>query len=276
MSIKYTKMDACGNLFMLIEWPKNTPLPSLETIRKWSNSSSGIGFDQLMIIEEPSSNKFDARYTTFNADGSEAEQCGYGARCVARYLTHKYNIKNIKLESLSGQVDASLINNNRITTSLGIPEFRPKSLPYFYNDNNSIHKASINGCDLDYSVLSMGNPHAAIIDDGLDEHDLNGISDYMQKDKNRFPESVNVGFMKIKNKKELALRVFERGVGETLACGTGAAAAAAIGIKLYNLNLRLRIIMSGGVLEVHWPSLEEQLWLTGEANICYEGDIDYV
>ena len=122
----------------------------------------------------------------------------------------------------------------------------------------------------------MGNPHAVIIDDGLKEQDLNGISDYMQNDKNLFPESVNVGFMKIKNKKELALRVFERGVGETLACGTGAAAAAAIGIKLYNLNLRLRIIMSGGVLEVHWPSLEEQLWLTGEVNICYEGDIDYV
>ena len=275
MSIRYTKMDACGNSFMLIEWPNNIPLPSPEIIRKWSSPSSGIGFDQLMIIKDPSSSKVDAKYITFNSDGSEAEQCGNGARCVARYLTHKYNTKNIKLESLSGHVDASVINNNKITTSLGIPEFSPKSLPFFYNDKKNIHQLNINGSALDYSVLSMGNPHAVIINDNLDEQDLKNISDYMQKEKNLFPESVNVGFMKIKNKKELVLRVFERGAGETLACGTGAAAAAAIGIKIYNLDLEVRVIMPGGILEVHWPGLKGQLWLTGEVNFCYEGDLNY-
>ena len=275
MNMRYTKMAAAGNSFAIIEWPESLELPDSNTVCNWSNAAIGIGFDQLMIIREASKISADAKYYIFNADGSKAEQCGNGARCVAKYLSKKKDKKNIKLESVSGDVEALVLKDSNVTISLGIPDFNPKSLPFFYNDKKDIYITNFKEISLKYSVLSVGNPHIVVLNDGLGDKNLEDISYFFQNEKNLFPEGVNVGFMKIINKELITLRVFERGVGETLACGTGAVAAVAVGIKYYDLNEKVKVTMLGGELAVSWPSLLDQLWLTGKTNYCNDGEINY-
>ena len=273
MKILFTKMHGAGNDFIVInQLNKNYNLTPKE-IKILSNRQLGIGFDQLLIVENSVLPNAEFKYRIFNADGNEVEQCGNGARCFLLFLKNSgiSDKKTISVETKSGVISLSFEDNNKISVNMGFPNDNPESIPFLQNYSPS-QTTYINDVEHYFYPISLGNPHAVIKLDTLDNIDFSLIGEKLQNSK-FFPNSVNVGFLRIINKSEIALKVYERGSGLTLACGSGACAASIISIKNGWVTSPVKVQMDGGELIVKWGPNHEAI-LIGPAKVVFEGEFD--
>jgi diaminopimelate epimerase len=259
-------MHGLGNDFMLVEWPAERPLPEPGLVRQLSDRRRGVGFDSLLLIEP------EAHYRVFNADGGEAAQCGNGARCIAAYLADG-KPQDIELFSAAGAVDARVANGGVVSINLGEPDFSPAAVPFVTAGAAASYHLELVSGPCEFSVVSMGNPHAVIAVDSVETAAV-GIIGRELAAHAAFPESVNVGFAEWVSAANIRLRVYERGVGETLACGTGAAAAVAAGRRRGVLDESVAVDLPGGRLLVDWSGAGTDLWQTGQTTTVYEGVIE--
>lgn len=266
MQLKFEKMHGAGNDFMLVEWPADQSPPAQELVRAWGDRRLGVGFDSLLLVQPGGS------YRIFNSDGGEAEQCGNGARCIAAYLANGAPAE-IALTSLAGPVAARVGEGGVVSINLGQPDFRPQALPFEADAEADSYRLELRSGPVEFGIVSMGNPHAVIDVDSVDEAPV-GIIGAELAAHAAFPEGVNVGFAETVSPTELKLRVFERGIGETLACGTGAAAAVATGIRRGVLEASVAVHLPGGRLDVEWQGAGADLWQTGQTTRVYEGLIE--
>jgi len=273
VKIPFTKMHGIGNDFIIINQIDVDYHLSKKIIHQLANRRTGIGFDQMLIIEKSSLEHADFKYRIFNADGSEVAQCGNGARCFFRFI-HYHGLsakKNIVVETKAGILSLFDKDNGMIGVDMGEPIFNHEKIPYQQNSQNDLNLL-FNNQKYIFDVISMGNPHAVIKVDDFDSINITEISKNLQTS-NAFPESVNVGFLKIKNKKQIRLKVYERGSGLTLACGSGACAAAVIAIQNDWVDNPVKVVMDGGELEIFWKN-KHSVVMVGPAQIVYEGLIE--
>src|SRR5210317_153720 len=273
VKIPFTKMHGIGNDFIIINQIDVDYHLSKKIIHQLANRRTGIGFDQMLIIEKSSLEHADFKYRIFNADGSEVPQCGNGARCFFRFI-HYHGLsakKNIVVETKAGILSLFDKDNGMIGVDMGEPIFNHEKIPYQQNSQNDLNLL-FNNQKYIFDVISMGNPHAVIKVDDFDSINITEISKNLQTSY-AFPESVNVGFLKIKNKKEIRLKVYERGSGLTLACGSGACAAAVIAIQNDWVDNPVKVVTDGGELEIFWEN-KQSVVMVGPAQIVYEGLIE--
>ena len=263
-------MHGLGNDFIVINNLNDVYNESSINIPKLANRHTGIGFDQLLIVESSERADVDFKYRIFNADGQEVQQCGNGARCFALYVFEKKLTSKIKLnvETLNGDIGLIINNTSSVTVNMGEPEFMPSKIPA--NLDNQHKKYSINGTEM--GVLSMGNPHAIINSENIENIEIDKIAKDIQNS-GYFPEGVNVGFMQINSPTNISLRVYERGVGETQACGTGACAAVVFGVENNLLDITVSVSLPGGDLEINYEKGSE-VFMTGPAEFVFEGSIE--
>jgi len=267
--IYFMKMQGLGNDFIVIDNIEGNICLSIEEIRQLSDRHFGIGFDQLLMVESATTKGVDFRYVIFNADGSEVSQCGNGARCFALYLQKKDLTKKntITVETKSGKLVLTINQDNSVRVEMGEPNFVPSEIP-FITQSQAI-EYSLEGQKV--GVLSIENPHAVIILKDIDTEDIKAIASRLQNS-DYFPESVNVGFMQILDRNEINLRVIERGVGETLACGSGACAAVIHGIQLGLLEDKVKAHLKGGDAFVEYNG--DTVYLSGPGEFVYEGAVN--
>ena len=273
VKIPFTKMHGIGNDFIVINQMNAKYNLTKNTIQNLSNRHTGIGFDQLLIVEESSNTKADFKYRIFNKDGAEVEQCGNGARCFLHYVYSKglTDKKVVKVETVKGNISLTEKEDGAIEVNMGNPNFNLTDIPYV-SVNETIPSVIINGKKHSINLVSMGNPHAVIKIDNFENIDIPSIAHKLQNSKS-FPKGVNVGFLKVISKKQLRLKVYERGSGLTLACGSGACAAAVIAIRnSWTIN-PVHVAMDGGELRIEWQH-EQPVLMTGPAQIVYEGFIE--
>lgn len=273
MKLAFTKMNGLGNDFMVVDWPADRPPPTSEQVRQWSDRRRGVGFDQLLVIGNARPAGGDASYRIFNADGGEVEQCGNGVRCLARYLAPRFGRERLRLVSPAGTVAARVQSPERVSVDLGVPNFQPSVLPFVAPVERDRYRLDVDGQSVEFGAVSMGNPHAVIAVDEVATAPVAVIGPALQRHAS-FPQSVNVGFMQVESERRIRLRVYERGAGETLACGTGAAAAVAVGRRWGLLAEEVEVQLPGGVLSVNWPGPGAPLWQTGPTTAVYEGYLD--
>ncbi|VFP86887.1 Diaminopimelate epimerase [Candidatus Erwinia haradaeae] len=270
----FSKMHGIGNDFMVVDAITQNIYFSSELIRRLSNRHYGVGFDQLLIIESPSDPDIDFHYRIFNADGSEARQCGNGARCLARFLrlhglTNKHDIC---VSTQSGCIVLHVISDDMVSVNMGEPDFLPENIPFYAKAQKKSHVIRVAATSIKCGVVSIGNPHCVLQVDNIKTAAVQRLGEAIANHK-RFPKQVNVGFMEMINPKHILLRVFERGSGETLSCGSGACAAVAVGIQQENLADTVRVDLSGGSLSVSWKGEGNPLYMTGSATHVYDGYI---
>ncbi|WP_187312802.1 diaminopimelate epimerase [Buchnera aphidicola] len=272
--MNFSKMHGLGNDFMVIESiTQDFVLPSLK-IKELSNRNTGIGFDQLLLIEKSYNSKYDFHYRIFNSNGNEVEQCGNGARCVGLFLVLKglTNKKQIHLSTNKKNIIINFISQDIIEVNMNEPDFQLssiKSLEYLKNHNFSVKIINNN---LLCSLVSIGNPHCVIQVESIKHAPVKNISKIIEK-KSIFPCGINIGFMQILNKNHIKLRVYERNEGETQSCGSGACAAVAIGIAKNLLANNVKVELLGGNLSIKWKGFGKSLYMIGPANYIYEGFI---
>jgi diaminopimelate epimerase len=274
MELKFTKMHGLGNDFIVIDAISQPVSLDPATIRRWADRHFGIGFDQLLVVEKPRESG-DFRYRIYNADGGEVEQCGNGARCFARFV-HDRNLtskKTIRVETARGIITPTIEDNGEVTVNMGIPRFEPAYIPFIAPQRALTYSLAINGKEVEISAVSMGNPHAVQIVPDVDSAPVTSEGPIIESHP-LFPEKVNAGYMQIVDRTRIRLRVFERGTGETLACGTGACAAAVIGISRGLLDSEVQVAMRGGNLRIRWEGEDQSVWMTGPAVSVFEGTID--
>jgi diaminopimelate epimerase len=256
MKLYFHKMHSLGNDFMVIDGVRQNFQPNFNLIKQWSNRKTGIGFDQLLIVEARKNKAADYFYRIFNADGNEVAQCGNGARCLAKFIRDERLIdrNEMTVETIAGLLKLKIEGNDRVTVTLGKPII--KNI-----ENNKI-------------ILSIGNPHCVFLVDNIDSIPIQETGTAFNKQHPDFPEGVNVGFMQVVDKQHIKLRVYERGVGETLACGSGASAAVVAGRVWELLNERVTVSQPGGEAIVTWPDAKETVSLTGPAVNVFNGTIE--
>ncbi|PHQ79987.1 MAG: diaminopimelate epimerase [Coxiella sp. (in: Bacteria)] len=272
MSIPFTKMHGLGNDFVVINALKGAVNLTKKQIVTMSDRRYGIGFDQLLIIEPSKHKEAQFHYRIHNADGSKAEQCGNGLRCVARYI-FDHELADDALLTLScdaGLVEAESESNNLIRVNMGSPTFTPELIPFKANDEQLIYNLDISGTEIHMGVLSMGNPHAVICVDDIDTVDIEQVGRAISENA-LFPNGINVGFMQVAQPYQACLTVYERGVGKTRACGSGACAAMVYGNKLGILDREVNVIQAGGDLIINWAGGSNPVYMTGPAENVYEG-----
>lgn len=275
MQTAILKMQGAGNEIVIVDQRReNRPPPTSETLRRLGDSETGPGFDQLMWVSAPDSPLMAARYRVFNADGSEVEQCGNGVRCVAWMLARDdENLRTYMLEGPAGPIEARILEDGTIAVNMGPPEFEPARIPFIADKQEDLYTLDTKNLSLTVSVLSMGNPHCVLEVTDTATADVAGLGPEIEHHR-RFPSCVNVGFMRIRDRGKIDLRVHERGVGETLACGTGACAAVVAGKRQNRLDEEVIVSLPGGQLVVSWRGGVEPVWLTGSTELISEGMID--
>jgi diaminopimelate epimerase len=272
MQVPFVKMHGLGNDFMVVEWPEGVREPDPERVRRWADRRRGVGFDSLLLLSTKRSDAGAARYRVLNADGGEAQQCGNGARCLASFLAGEACAR-LTLISAAGPVEARVLAGGQVSINLGEPNFEPAALPFEADARRERYVIDLEHGRVEIGAVSMGNPHAVIEVGSVDAAPV-GILGPQLAAHPAFPEGVNVGFMQLESRERVRLRVFERGVGETLACGTGAAAAVAVGRLWGQLADDVEVQLPGGVLRVAWPGPGQPLWQTGQTTKVYEGRIE--
>ena len=279
MMIDFTKMHGAGNDFVVIDAVRKAVSLSSEQIQTIANRRTGVGCDQVLVIEPPKRGDADFEYKIFNADGSSAGQCGNGARCVGRFIREQglSPKQEITLEVGDCLRHLSLSQHLDVKAELGAPVFDLAAVPFVLPDGNvtssTEHELKLGSVTLNAGILSMGNPQAVIVVDDCAATPVAKIGPMIQA-LDVFPDSVNVGFMEIKSRDAIALRVFERGVGETLACGSGACAAVVHGIKLGLLSPEVTVDLPGGKLKVSWTGGNNTVWLAGPAETVFQGKVN--
>ena len=274
MNLKFTKMHGAGNDFVVIDAINQTVALSAEQIRLIANRHFGVGCDQLLLVERPSHNDADFRYRIFNADGGEVEQCGNGARCFMHFV-HHYGLtraSEIRVETAAGLITPRLEADGRVTVNMGAPRFAPDEVPFAADSYAPDYTLLVDQQAIQVSVLSMGNPHAVQIVDNVDTAPVTELGALIEQH-SRFPRRVNAGFMQIIDSGHIRLRVYERGAGETLACGTGACAAVVAGIQLGLLQTQVEVATRGGPLSIAWAGSDAPVWLTGPTAIVFEAEL---
>ena len=258
MQLEFTKMHGLGNDFIVFDAPSDGWLPTAAQWRALSARHTGIGFDQALVLEPARRAGTDVYYRIFNADGGEVEQCGNGVRCLASFLHRRGNVANgqgeIVLDSPAGPIHARIHDANLISVDMGVPNFDPKSLPFEASAEAHVYPLAVAGTEVEIGAVSMGNPHAVLTVTSVASAPVDRLGPAIERHP-RFPKRVNVGFMEIIDKSHIKLRVFERGVGETLACGTGACAAVAIGRRHGRLDATVEVELPGGKLEITYGAL---------------------
>jgi diaminopimelate epimerase len=275
MHIKFTKMQGIGNDFVVIDGFSQQIELCVEQIRKLADRHFGVGCDQLLLVEPPTNPQADFRYRIFNADGGEVEQCGNGARCFVRFV-HEQKLtekSQICVETANGLIYPKLEDDGLVTVNMGAPRFKPEEIPFITDKLALTYQLSLSNKEIEISAVSMGNPHAVQIVENVDNAPVQ-IDGPLIENHIQFPQRVNAGFMQIINQHEIKLRVFERGSGETLACGTGACAAAVSGIRLGKLQSPVKVAMSGGELNITWSGEGSSVMMTGPAVTVFEGKIE--
>jgi diaminopimelate epimerase len=284
--LAFTKMQGLGNDFMVVDAVSRT-IPVAEwltprRIRSWADRHFGIGFDQLLLIEPPTGRHSDFRYRIFNGDGSEVEQCGNGARCFARYVYERglTDRREIRVQTAGGPIVLHLTDDGQVRVDMGRPRFVPEDIPFNppVTATGSPYTLMLSGRpggrdQVTLEAVSMGNPHAVIQVDDVDAFPVEAVGPVIESHP-AFPRRVNVGFVEQRAPDHIRLRVFERGAGETLACGTGACAAVAAGIRAGRLKAPCRVDLQGGTLTVDWSGNEaDALFMTGPAEFVFDGEI---
>ena len=267
-------MQGIGNDFVVFDTFTEALTLTREQVRHIADRQFGIGCDQVLLLEPAEGNGADVRYRIFNADGGEVMQCGNGARCAAVYLKEKGLVSKSELiaETGAGQLILSFDDNACVTVNMGVPQFEPAKIPLLANEYSEQYHLMLGDDELSFGAVSMGNPHAIIIVDDADIAPVNVIGPVIQKN-DIFPESVNVGFIQILNKQAFKLRVYERGSGETLACGSGACAAMVIACQQGYLEGTIDAELRGGHLTLRWAGEGEPVLMTGPATTVFEGKI---
>lgn len=274
MVIEFTKMHGLGNDFVVIDAISQSIDLSTEQIIKISDRHFGVGCDQLLLVEKPNIQEAEFRYRIFNADGGEVEQCGNGARCFAVFVREKGLTTNtvIPVETAGGLIELK-VEQDQVTVDMGVPDFRPQSLPFLTESQAETYYLMVNNAEYAIAAVSIGNPHAVLQVDDIEVAEVEKIGAAIERHK-QFPQRVNVGFMEIVNRNEIRLRVYERGAGETLACGTGACAAVAAGRQLGKLDEQVTVRLHGGHLTIHWPGEGQNLLMKGPAITVFQGQIN--
>ncbi len=274
MWLKFNKMHGLGNDFIVIDSVTSKIKLSPAQIRKLADRHFGIGFDQLLIIDAPSSPDVDFNYRIFNSDGSEVEQCGNGARCFAKYVhDRKLSARNpIRVQTLSGRYEIGINDDNTYSVDMGVPGFTPSQIPFTAESEQPTYTLEADGQSLELSVLSMGNPHAVLVIEDTETAPVNSLGPILESHPS-FPNRANIGFMQILGRDEINLRVYERGAGETLACGSGACAAVVAGIRLGKLDNEVNVNLPGGSLKIYWPGEGQSVILSGPAKTVFHGQV---
>jgi len=273
--LKFSKMHGIGNDFIVIDAINQQVELSASQIRLLADRRYGIGCDQLLLVETASNASNDFKYRIFNADGGEVAQCGNGARCFARFV-HDNGLTDkttIAVETASGVIYPSLKSGGEVTVDMGPPQFTPRNIPFVAEIQSITYRLPIAGRqDVEIGAVSMGNPHAVLLVDDLNTADVHTLGAIIERH-HQFPERVNVGFMEVVNPSQINLRVFERGAGETLACGTGACAAVVSGIQRGLLAREVKVKLPGGELIIEWSNDNASVWMTGPTTHVFDGEI---
>jgi diaminopimelate epimerase len=281
MRIEFLKMQGLGNDFLVFDAPAaaDSPLDGSK-LRALADRRTGVGFDQALMLESPRDASNRVYYRVFNSDGTEAEQCGNGARCIASLLYQRapHLGRSFAMESSGGIVHARIGEAGMVSVDMGVPNFEPRALPMEAADGGAAVEAPtyslhVDGADIEIGAVSMGNPHVVLQVSDVKTAPLARFGPSIENHP-RFPKRANVGFMQIVDRGHVKLRVFERGVGETQACGTGAGAAVAVGRRRGLLDADVRVDLPGGGASVSWAGAGERLWLTGPATTVFTGSID--
>jgi diaminopimelate epimerase len=280
MQLRFTKMHGLGNDFVVIDLLSQNAQLSAAHIRHIADRHLGIGCDQVLLVEPPATTETDFHYRIYNCDGTEVEQCGNGARCFGKFVTDKKltGKRHLKVSTNTGLINIDVVDKNTFRVDIGVPSFDPASLP-FTPDTALSASPQPNIYSIDHAQgsseitpVSMGNPHAVMVVDNIDTADVAGLGEVLECH-SQFPNNVNVGFMQILSRNSIKLRVFERGVGETQACGSGACAAVAAGINNGILDAEVDVELLGGQLNIQWSGGNAALIMTGSATKVFDGKI---
>lgn len=274
MILKFTKMHGAGNDFVVIDLISQHCKLRPRDFRKLADRRFGVGCDQVLLVEAPGNPDVDFRYRIFNADGGEVEQCGNGARCFARFVRDKKltSKRVITVETAGGIITLRLRDHHQVEVNMGAPEFEPEKIPYRAAARAESYRLELPDQILEIGAVSMGNPHAITRVEDVDSLDLEVIGPVVESHPD-FPQRVNAGFMQVISESEIRLRVFERGVGETLACGTGACAAVVYGMSRGWLRDSVTVQLPGGKLSISWAGPGQPVVMTGPTAVVFEGSI---
>ena len=274
MLLKFSKMHGCGNDFVVVDMITQRLNLRDQHIRLLADRRFGIGCDQVLLVEAPQQPEVDFRYRIFNQDGSEVEQCGNGARCFARFVRDKKltGKDRIRVETKAGIIELLITRNRQVRVNMGEPRFAPEQIPFTVPTQADRYSLDVDGETVALSALSMGNPHAVLLVDDVDAAPVDRLGPRLESDPH-FPQRVNVGFMQVLSDNEIRLRVYERGAGETLACGTGACAAVVAGQRLGLLGEKVNVQLRGGQLTIQWRGDGHPVMMTGPATHVFEGQI---
>ena len=275
MKLAFTKMQGAGNDFVVLDGVSRRLELTPAQLRRLADRHFGIGCDQILLVEPPRTAGTDFRYRIFNADGGEVEQCGNGARCFVRFVRERgLTDKNeIRVETAAGVITPRMEADGEVRVNMGAPVFEAKRIPFITDSDALVQSLLTGGVTIDISAVSMGNPHAVQVVADVDAAPVTTQGPLIERHA-RFPERVNAGFMQVLDRGRIRLRVYERGTGETLACGTGACAAVAVGIRRGLLDGRVSVSTRGGDLTISWEGADNPVWMTGPAVTVFEGEIE--
>ncbi len=275
MRVNFTKMHGVGNDFIVFDAPRGVPIPSRGQFRSLADRHTGIGFDQALVLHPARRADTAIYYQIFNSDGDEVEQCGNGARCIAALLYRQGRAPagEFIMDSLGGRVRARVASPQLVSVEMGVPSFEPAALPFDAAQQQERYTLSAGTETVEIGAVSIGNPHAVLEVSAVDSAPVASLGPAIEAHR-RFPRRVNVGFMEVVDRSDIRLRVYERGAGETLACGTGACAAVIVGRQRGQLDPQVRVHVRGGELRVDWAGPGEPVWLTGPAEIAFEGHFE--
>jgi diaminopimelate epimerase len=274
MLLRFTKMHGLGNDFMVLDLVTQHAHVQPKHVRQWGDRHTGVGFDQLLIVEPPSRSDVDFRYRIFNADGSEVEQCGNGARCFARFVIDKRLTakKRIRVETKNSVIELNVRSDGQITVDMGAPRLEPAEIPFVAPEAALAYEVEVGGQTVELAAVSMGNPHGVLRVADVDTAPVHQLGAQLETHP-RFPQKANIGFLQIVDAHHARLRVWERGCGETQACGTGACAAAVAGIRQGWLQSPVEISLPGGSLSIEWAGPGAPVLMTGPALRVFEGQV---
>jgi diaminopimelate epimerase len=277
MRIEFLKMQGLGNDFLVFDAPASVTDTRFDSnlLRALADRHTGIGFDQALMLEPPRDSRCRVFYRVFNSDGTEVEQCGNGARCVAALLYSRAPQwgRELIMGSTGGHVEAHVRDDGTVSVGMGIPNFDPRSVPLQASHESPTYSLEVDGAAHEFGAVSIGNPHAVLRVASVDAAPVARLGSSLEVHA-FFPQRANVGFMQVIDRRHIMLRVFERGVGETRACGTGACAAVAVGRRWGLLDQEVRVDLPGGTATVSWAGPGEQVWLTGPATTVFTGSVD--
>lgn len=275
MRLKFTKMHGLGNDFVVIDAIHQQVAMTAELTRKLADRRRGVGCDQLLLVEQPRTPSTDFHYRIFNADGSEVGQCGNGARCFARFVHAKglTNKRQLQVGTKSGLLTLNLLDDGQVRVDMGVPRFEPRAVPFLTDQRAPAYNYGKGPQARRIGVVSMGNPHAVVPVDDLATAPVDSLGPEIEHSP-LFPQRTNVGFMQVLGAEHISLRVWERGAGETQACGSGACAAMVVGRLWGELDEEVRVTLPGGDLIVCWPGNQETVTMTGPASEVFDGEID--